>query len=591
MRHWRIEPGAAWQGYATRGARMLQGGQLPRQGTAEQQEPSLAELLDPVALEARLAEARVRRAEAIARRAGVGATESARPERRPLVGHDTLRKGAAGPPKNVEHLEARQLSSTPPLRAEPGSVAWASKTTVSFPKPKAAPSDHADSRFGLPAALPPAAERARPRAAAPWLGRHAGGMALVLGIAIGVVGTSAALLSVPPPFWQWSAEPIGPPPGATADGTQALPVSSAPAAMPAPEAPPPASFADPIAAQAVPAPDEMELGYALPAPLPGISAPDRGLTPSAPLPAISIAPPAAPDVPTEIALPDSLPALRGVSVPAEDRAPQQQGQRIVAAVATPFAPLPAISIVPPAAPMFPTEIALPDSLPALHGVAVPAEDRASQQQGRSIVAAVAPPSAALPAVAAIPIGGLPAQRSAMPTDAALHPLPQPHLPAAHPETGTAVALALPDSPPASISVGGQHAPGLPLAVPAPPPAEVEAGAKPAAVSTEAAGVPSPPKLIFRGTLLDGLDHATLALLTDPALGGYPLPAPSPAPSAPEDQPSPEPARTRPPAAAPKPAPARTAASRPPAPAPAVPARRGVSERAVEDMLRDRLLRD
>ena len=200
MRHWRIEPGAAWQGYATRGARMLQGGQLPRQGTAEQQEPSLAELLDPVALEARLAEARVRRAEAIARRAGVGATESARPERRPLVGHDTLRKGAAGPPKNVEHLEARQLSSTPPLRAEPRSVAWASKTTVSFPKPKAAPSDHADSRFGLPAALPPAAERARPRAAAPWLGRHAGGMALVLGIAIGVVGTSAALLSVPPPI-------------------------------------------------------------------------------------------------------------------------------------------------------------------------------------------------------------------------------------------------------------------------------------------------------------------------------------------------------------------------------------------------------
>ena len=241
--------------------------------------------------------------------------------------------------------------------------------------------------------------------------------------------------------------------------------------------------------------------------------------------------------------------------------------------------------------MFPTEIALPDSLPALRGVSVPAEDRASQQQGQRVVAAVAPPSAALAAVAAIPTGGLPAERSAMPTDAALHPLPQPHLPAAHPETGTAVALALPDSPPASISVGGQHAPGLPLAVPAPPPAEVEAGAKPAAVSTEAAGVPSPPKLIFRGTLLDGLDHATLALLTDPALGGYPLPAPSPAPSAPEDQPSPEPARTRPPAAAPKPAPARTAASRPPAPAPAVPARRGVSERAVEDMLRDRLLRD
>ncbi len=165
MRHWPIEPGAAWQGYATRGARMLQGGQLPRQGTAEQQEPSLAELLDPVALEARLAEARVRRAEAIARRAGVGATESARPERRPLVGHDTLRKGAAGPPKNVEHLEARQLSSTPPLRAEPSSVAWASKTTVSFPKPKAAPSDHADSRFGLPACA-----ASRRRASAPASG-------------------------------------------------------------------------------------------------------------------------------------------------------------------------------------------------------------------------------------------------------------------------------------------------------------------------------------------------------------------------------------------------------------------------------------
>ena len=221
---------------------MLQGGQLPRRGAAEQQERSLAQLLDPVALELRLAEARVRRAEAIARRAGVGATESARSERRPPVGHQTFEMMAAGRSKVVEDPEGRQLSSSPSLWAEARSVAEAGPPIPSFLKPNATASGRAlpELRWTGQPALPPAPKRAPHRAAMPWLGRHAGGMALLLGIAVGVVGTSAALLSVPLPLWQWSAERIEPPRHATADGAQTPP---APAAMPAPEAPSPLSYA------------------------------------------------------------------------------------------------------------------------------------------------------------------------------------------------------------------------------------------------------------------------------------------------------------------------------------------------------------
>jgi hypothetical protein len=136
---------------------MPQVGQVARrQDIPAQAEPSAAELLDPVALEARLVEARARRAEVMARRAAGGTPAAPARERR------------------VIEVPAPRIAARGGSGARVASV---------VPSPRAA----------LPEVAPAAEPPRRPRSAML--------LALVVGVAAGAVGTAAGLSFLKPMVW------------------------------------------------------------------------------------------------------------------------------------------------------------------------------------------------------------------------------------------------------------------------------------------------------------------------------------------------------------------------------------------------------
>ena len=141
---------------------MFQGGQVPRQESAARAEPSLAELLDPAALEARLVEARARRAEAIARRAGGKAAEHSPPVRRLPPGRPTFEQAALGRSAIVEDLAVERFSPLPPLSASlAGDRGWPDDIVV----PRAEPDLPRPRASRIATAVEPARRDASPRRA------------------------------------------------------------------------------------------------------------------------------------------------------------------------------------------------------------------------------------------------------------------------------------------------------------------------------------------------------------------------------------------------------------------------------------------
>ncbi len=172
-------------------------------------EPSLAELFDPAALEARLTEARARRAEAIARRAAAGsAGEPSRPARvrtldmaaQPTAGTDAAAAARSGgfPPRNLTLIapasgQARAPVAAPTAQAPP----WPPADALPQPAAGAASTRMAER---LAAAVsrkapvaPAAADVVAPR---PWYRQPVA--VLGLGLLAGAVIAAAALVVTRP---------------------------------------------------------------------------------------------------------------------------------------------------------------------------------------------------------------------------------------------------------------------------------------------------------------------------------------------------------------------------------------------------------
>ncbi len=147
---------------------MSQRGQVARRPDAPAPaEPGAAELLDPVALEARLVEARARRAEVMARRAA----------------------GETMPPAPTRPLHARRnAAATPRLTVPGGAEAHTARIATVLPTPE-------------PVAPMQAEPDPRPAAVAAMRFRFATPVALLLGVAAGAVGTAVALGVFAPSFW------------------------------------------------------------------------------------------------------------------------------------------------------------------------------------------------------------------------------------------------------------------------------------------------------------------------------------------------------------------------------------------------------
>lgn len=124
---------------------MSQHGQVARlQGSPAGAEPSLAELLDPVALEARLVEARARRLEAIARRKAAAESGPTDSEELP-----TPARAAATPGRPVPILPE---DADPAPEADPSPMTGRSDATSTSPEIRRAPQD--DAAVALPLRRP-----------------------------------------------------------------------------------------------------------------------------------------------------------------------------------------------------------------------------------------------------------------------------------------------------------------------------------------------------------------------------------------------------------------------------------------------------
>ena len=244
----------------------------PREAAAE---PSLAELFDPAALERRLAEARARRAEAIARRSAAGGeTGTAAP--RPAGAHH--RHGSARPPGASRArrtpvarrgADARPVAPAGPRRRRPPLAALPRlqderRRATTMPE-----------RLAAAVARPPAASPVAPTVEQVALFRQPLAV-LGLGVLLGAVVAGATLVAL-----RHSAHA----------GTASAPAE-------------PASLARPELRFAIRAPDMTRLGYALPAdgaaPIASVAdrapmAPEDAALPASALPAFALpAPPASP---------------------------------------------------------------------------------------------------------------------------------------------------------------------------------------------------------------------------------------------------------------------------------------------------------
>ena len=206
---------------------MSQNGPTARlQGSRAQAEPSLAELLDPVALEARLSVARARRADAIARRSASNAGR-----RQPLPTHGT----PADAPTQGDIAEEPVAAPPPraPVQAAPPSGAPRPLST-DVPPLLALPPLGAGTELAR-ASVETKAVKLKPRRFAARFP-----VALALGMATGVAGATAALVLAPELPWNRSADSTAPQ-GASASVTApAAPPAATPTASPVPQPPAPA---------------------------------------------------------------------------------------------------------------------------------------------------------------------------------------------------------------------------------------------------------------------------------------------------------------------------------------------------------------
>lgn len=459
-------------------------------------EPGLAELLDPAGLERRLADARLRRAEALAKRAALKEAEPAEvaspeplpPTRRPALAErppapvferaSPLRPRLQEP--RVARLELRPAGPTP------------------VPVPELSVS-----------ALPVVVDQPGP----PW--RHAALLMLASGFALGLFVASVILVTRPALVREWL--------------------------QPAPSGPAPVVATE-------------------------IGVPNAG-APTGPAPVVAT--PAA-EAPAEVAALPAAPEAEPAPVAEEEPADLPAAAPHVAAF--------------PAGPgRFPVEMGATDLGLPVPDAAVPAEDPvgpaiAAGQAAR--LAGGAAPRAELPAVQAPRMRDLRAGGIATPLERTLALDPAGRLAALPAElAGAPTAVAVPAGAPHALApLPAMHAPGageLVRSVAIPP------GTGPRLRFTTAA----PPDGGVREALAFPGSDGSL-----PVSASYTLPESEP-PSVPTASPTVRSAPAR--AAAPVRAAPKPVATRPAAPAPTVvrqaPASPRVSQRAVEGMLRDRLL--
>jgi hypothetical protein len=464
--------------------------ELPRHQEDARAEPTLAELMDPAALEARLVEARARRAEAIARRTG----------------------GKSAAPVPLPRRKPEQPAPRPTAAVEdpPDQAALPPEPAIGATARSAALRSTALGRM-----LAGSARGLRARAA----GRPRYSYVLVLGFAVGVLGASAALVGMSSSLRD-EASPV--PQAADRAGAGQAPVAAMPAAT---SVRPPLRFASP--------PPE-----------------DR----------------------SRVALADQDHFdLFGLSASSSAR---------TAPKIAPLASRLSAEAVPPAVK---EEVALPPGWPPAAGRALPPGDgvvSVAAGRGAATMRAgqVAEARAALPEVAAIPSLGLGAGPGATPAETALPASGLPPRVAPPPPEDTQVAVALPKARSASVGPVLAAPPPYPP-VPADADEAVAAGLEPSRTLRFALGLP--PERTHVTLVLPGSDPTNADAI------GYAMLEPAAPPPTPARAVRTTPVRA---ARAPAPAQASRRARQPSAVVAAVEqVQRKTLERAVENMLRDRLL--
>ncbi len=168
-------------------------------GSPQRAQPELAQLLDPVALEARLAQARARRSEALRRRAA----EEGSPNP-PMDAGPACKRAAAGFPRPAGPGEGN-LPPPAPSDTQPARIASIlhRSPVATFPE---VPKSKAKVRpVQWPPAEVPDGPEPPPAAGTPRSSRRAALVALVLGVVAGIAGATTALLTVPT-ISEWAAE-------------------------------------------------------------------------------------------------------------------------------------------------------------------------------------------------------------------------------------------------------------------------------------------------------------------------------------------------------------------------------------------------
>ena len=549
----------------------------PRHAAAE---PSLAELFDPAALEARLAEARERRAAALAERAAAAdrraeKTTGEAPVKARGARIRTLDMGAASAPGGPASARADATRQAPAPRTAP---VLAAPSAIPSPVPASVP---APVPVPIPARKPPAAgavawpfDRPERPGKTPMAERLAAVVSLshapapaptphpvarqlqplaILGIGLlvgGLVtgGTLVLLRSQPPD--------VGSPPQAT---TARIEEPAPPA--PRVENPDGAVGSATLGSPRPPAADVARLSLADAPTLPGDAALPRSVLPVLPDPAPVR--PASLSAPAELTAVAALPAVEAPPPLAPSLAPpalpgdaEVRPPGAAAASASIGAPVDPLRAPAPSLPVLPARAPVrPASLPA------PAEGTAV---------------AALPAVEAPPPLAPPPDPPALPGDAEVRP---PRAAAASASIGAPVEA--PRAPAPSLPAVGTPRSFAGVAAELPPPAVPDRAAPHLRFASD------PPAAAVRAALtLPSVAPATPRL-------GYALVEPTDESAAPRQSAG----RTvRPAAPSAARAGARVAATARPAPTrvrttPTSSASRAQLERAVEDMLRDRLLRN